>query len=71
METLKNSYYGRGVLMPDAKNARKDLLEKMDYGKGEVTKRTGDGGIDGLVTTDVLDFTPSARRRSAMPRTTR
>lgn len=35
-----------------------DLLEKMGYGKGEVTKRTGDGGIDGLITTDVLGFRP-------------
>lgn len=35
-----------------------NLLEKMGYGKGEVTKRTGDGGIDGLITTDVLGFRP-------------
>lgn len=35
-----------------------ELLEKMGYGKGQVTKRTGDGGIDGLITTDVLGFRP-------------
>lgn len=35
-----------------------DLLEKMGYGKGAVTKRTCDGGIDGLITTDVLGFRP-------------
>ena len=35
-----------------------DLLERMGYGKGIVTKRSGDGGIDGLVTTDELGFRP-------------
>lgn len=35
-----------------------DLLERMGYGKGVVTKRSGDGGIDGLVTTDELGFRP-------------
>lgn len=35
-----------------------DLLEKMGYGKGKVTLSTNDGGIDGLITTDVLGFRP-------------
>lgn len=35
-----------------------DLLEKMGYGKGTVTKRSCDGGIDGLITTDELGFRP-------------
>lgn len=35
-----------------------DLLEKMGYGKGQVTSYTNDGGIDGLVTTDELGFRP-------------
>lgn len=35
-----------------------ELLEKMGYGKGVVTKRSGDGGIDGLITTDELGFRP-------------
>lgn len=35
-----------------------DLLEKMGYGKGKVTKPTSDGGVDGLITTDVLGFRP-------------
>jgi len=30
------------------------LLEKMGYGKGEVTGRTGDGGIDGFIYQDKL-----------------
>ena len=30
------------------------LLEKMDYGKGEVVGRSGDGGIDGIITRDPL-----------------
>lgn len=34
------------------------LLEKMGYGVGEVTQRTNDGGIDGLITTDELGFNP-------------
>lgn len=45
-----------------------DLLERMGYGKGVVTKRSGDGGIDGLVTTDELGFRPictQAKRYSA------
>ena len=35
-----------------------NLLEHMGYGKGEVTSRSNDGGIDGLITTDVLGFRP-------------
>lgn len=35
-----------------------DLLERMGYGKGKVTQYSGDGGIDGLVTTDELGFRP-------------
>jgi len=31
-----------------------ELLEKMDYGKGEVTGKTGDGGIDGIIYQDKL-----------------
>ena len=34
------------------------LLEKMGYGRGEVTQRSNDGGIDGLITTDELGFRP-------------
>ena len=34
------------------------LLEKMGYGQGVVTKRSADGGIDGLITTDELGFRP-------------
>lgn len=35
-----------------------DLLVKMGYGSGVVTSYSGDGGIDGLVTTDELGFRP-------------
>lgn len=35
-----------------------ELLERMGYGKGEVTSYTNDGGIDGLITTDELGFRP-------------
>lgn len=35
-----------------------ELLERMGYGKGEVTSYTNDGGIDGLITTDALGFRP-------------
>ena len=35
-----------------------DLIAAMGYGKGEVTSRSHDGGIDGLVTTDELGFRP-------------
>lgn len=31
-----------------------DLLSKMGYGKGSVTGRTGDGGIDGFINQDTL-----------------
>ena len=34
------------------------LLEKMGYGRGTVTKHSSDGGIDGLITTDELGFRP-------------
>lgn len=35
-----------------------DLLEKMGYGNGRVTQYSGDGGIDGIITTDALGFDP-------------
>lgn len=35
-----------------------DLIAAMGYGKGTVTSRSHDGGIDGLVTTDELGFRP-------------
>ena len=35
-----------------------DLIAAMGYGKGKVTSRSHDGGIDGLVTTDELGFRP-------------
>lgn len=35
-----------------------ELIAAMGYGKGEVTSRSHDGGIDGLVTTDELGFRP-------------
>lgn len=35
-----------------------NLVEAMGYGKGKVTSYSGDGGIDGLVTTDELGFRP-------------
>ncbi len=35
-----------------------DLVEAMGYGKGKVTSYSGDGGIDGLITTDELGFRP-------------
>lgn len=35
-----------------------NLVETMGYGKGKVTSYSGDGGIDGLVTTDELGFRP-------------
>lgn len=35
-----------------------DLLEKMGYGRGKVTQSTNDGGIDGIITTDELGFSP-------------
>lgn len=35
-----------------------DLIERMGYGKGEPTKYTADGGIDGIVATDSLGFDP-------------
>lgn len=35
-----------------------DLLEKMGYGEGSVTRYTRDGGIDGIVSTDELGFNP-------------
>lgn len=35
-----------------------DLISAMGYGKGKVTSRSHDGGIDGLVTTDELGFRP-------------
>lgn len=35
-----------------------NLLEKMGYGKGRVTRTTGDGGIDGIISTDELGFNP-------------
>ncbi len=44
------------------------LLEKMGYGQGVVTRRSSDGGIDGLITTDELGFRPictQAKRFSA------
>ena len=44
------------------------LLEKMGYGRGVVTRRSSDGGIDGLITTDELGFRPictQAKRFSA------
>ncbi|MDC7225959.1 MAG: restriction endonuclease [Spirochaetales bacterium] len=31
-----------------------DLLSKMGYGKGQVTGRSGDGGIDGFISQDAL-----------------
>lgn len=33
-----------------------DLLERMGYGKGTVTKRSNDGGIDGIISEDTLGF---------------
>lgn len=35
-----------------------DLIEKMGYGKGKVTKHSNDAGIDGMVSTDELGFRP-------------
>ena len=35
-----------------------DLVERMGYGRGRVTRYSGDGGIDGMVTTDELGFRP-------------
>lgn len=35
-----------------------DLLEKMGYGDGVTTQYVGDGGIDGIITTDALGFDP-------------
>lgn len=35
-----------------------DLLVKMGYGQGKTTQYTGDGGIDGIITTDALGFDP-------------
>ncbi|MBR3328148.1 MAG: restriction endonuclease [Atopobiaceae bacterium] len=35
-----------------------DLIERMGYGRGRVTQYSGDGGIDGMVTTDELGFRP-------------
>ena len=35
-----------------------DLLVKMGYGNGAVTKKSGDGGIDGIISTDELGFHP-------------
>ena len=35
-----------------------DLISAMGYGRGEVTSRSHDGGVDGLVTTDELGFRP-------------
>lgn len=35
-----------------------DLIAAMGYGEGEITSRSHDGGIDGLVTTDELGFRP-------------
>lgn len=35
-----------------------DLLEKMGYGQGKVTKFVNDGGIDGVIKTDPLGFDP-------------
>lgn len=33
-----------------------NLLENMGYGHGQVTERSGDGGIDGIITEDKLGF---------------
>lgn len=33
-----------------------DLIEKLGYGKGKVTQKSCDCGIDGLITTDILGF---------------
>ena len=35
-----------------------DLLQRMGYGEGVVTQYSGDGGIDGIITTDPLGFNP-------------
>lgn len=35
-----------------------NLLERMGYGNGETTQYVGDGGIDGIITTDALGFDP-------------
>ena len=35
-----------------------DLLERMGYGTGKITRYVGDGGIDGIVTCDTLGFDP-------------
>lgn len=35
-----------------------DLLVKMGYGRGRTTQYAGDGGIDGIITTDALGFDP-------------
>ncbi len=35
-----------------------DLIERMGYRRGRVTRYSGDGGIDGMVTTDELGFRP-------------
>ena len=32
------------------------LLERLGYGKGKVTKKSGDGGIDGYLEKDVFGF---------------
>ena len=35
-----------------------DLIERMGYGRGRVTRYSNDGGIDGMVSTDELGFRP-------------
>lgn len=35
-----------------------DLMEAMGYGKGRVTSRSNDGGVDGMISTDELGFRP-------------
>jgi len=35
-----------------------DLIAKMGYGEGQVTKASKDAGIDGIITTDSLGFDP-------------
>lgn len=50
LEKIKesNPYYFEQIVV--------DLLEKMGYGHGQVTKRSGDEGIDGIITEDKLGF---------------
>ena len=48
-----------------------DLLEKMGYGNGRVTQYSGDGGIDGIITTDALGFDPIYTQAKRYAQTTK